>query len=379
MPLSRRSFVHVLGAAGAGLFSPRLVAARGSEASAGSGWIAQDLPSAAILLNSNENPLGPGPAAVRALTQALGDACRYPSRAGDRLPKAMASALRVPVDHVMPACGSGEILRIAVEAFCGPDRPLVAGLPTFETCTRTAAFLKYPIHEVRVGDDLGLDLGAMEEKAGGAGLVFLCNPNNPTGTVFGASAIEGFIDRVRNASPSTIILVDEAYHEYVEDSAYASAIPLARAYPQVIVSRTCSKVHGMAGLRVGFAIGRPETLERMSGWRLGNGLNILGIHAAAASLGDRANIERARVANRQARDFTRKLFVDLGYRALASHTNFVLVDIRRDAADFAKACRAAGVLVGRPFPPLTTWTRISLGTMDEMERAAATFRTILKG
>lgn len=378
MALSRRSFVHALGAAGAGLMSPGLLAARGSEAGFASAWAAQTDGAPAILLNSNENPLGPGPAAMEALKRAIGDACRYPARAGDTLPKAIAASLAVPVEHVMPACGSGEVLRIAVEAFCSPARPLVAALPTFETCTRTAQFLKFPVHEVRVGPDLGLDLKSMEEKATGAGLVFLCNPNNPTGTVLGASLIEGFIERVRKVSPDTVVLVDEAYHEYVEDPSYATALPLARAYPQVIVSRTCSKVHGMAGLRVGFAIGRPETLAKMGGWRLGNGVNIIGLHAAAASLSDGAHIERARAANRDARAFTRKFFSDLGYHVPASHTNFVLVDIRADAAAFAKACRAEGVLVGRPFPPLTTWSRISVGTMDEMVRACATFKTLLK-
>jgi histidinol-phosphate aminotransferase len=355
-----------------------LIAARGSEAGLGSAWAGQAEPAPAILLNSNENPLGPGPAALEALKRAIGDACRYPARAGDTLAKAIAASLGVPVDHVMPACGSGEVLRIAVEAFCSPARSLVAALPTFETCTRTAQFLKFPVHEVRVGADLGLDLKSMEDKAAGAGLVFLCNPNNPTGTVLGASLIEGFIERVRKASPETVILVDEAYHEYVDDPSYATALPLARAYPQVIVSRTCSKVHGMAGLRVGFAVGRPETLAKMSGWRLGSGVNIIGIHAAAASLADGANIDRARRANRDAREFTRKFFSDLGYTVPASHTNFVLTDLRADAAAFAKACRAEGVLVGRPFPPLTTWSRISVGTMDEMVRASAVFKKVLK-
>lgn len=378
MAWSRRSFVQALGAAGAGLLSPGLVSARGSEAGLGSAWAAQPDAAPAILLNSNENPLGPGPAALDALKRAIGDACRYPSRAGDTLPKAIAASLAVPVDHIMPACGSGEVLQIAVEAFCSPTRPLVAALPTFETCTRTAQFLKFPVHEVRVGADLGLDLKSMEDKAAGAGLVFLCNPNNPTGTVLGASLIEGFIDRVRKASPETVILVDEAYHEYVEDPSYATALPLARAYPQVIVSRTCSKVHGMAGLRVGFAVGRPETLAKMSGWRLGSGVNIIGMHAAAASLADVANVERGRSLNRAAREFTRRFFADLGYHVPASHTNFVLVDLRADAAAFGKACRTEGVLVGRPFPPLTTWSRISVGTMDEMERACAVFKKVLK-
>lgn len=378
MAVSRRAFVQAIGSGGVGLLSTSLIAARGSEAAAGGGWGVQDVPAAALRLNSNENPLGPGPAALRALAAAVGDASRYPAKAGNILPEAIAAAHGVAADRVMPACGSGEVLRVAVQAFCSPSRPLVTALPTFETCTNTAKFHKYPLHEVPVGADLGLDLETMAQKAAGAGLVFLCNPNNPTGTVYGAAVIEGFVDRVRKASPDTIILIDEAYHEYVEAPAYATALPLALAYPQVVVVRTCSKVHGMAGLRIGYALGQPATLERMAAWRMVNGQNILGIHAAAAAFGDHAHIERARAANREAREYTRRLFVDLGFTVADSHTNFVLADLRRDAADFAKACRADGVLVGRPFPPLTTWTRVSIGTMAEMERAASVFKRILR-
>ncbi len=379
MAVSRRAFVAAIGGGSVGLLSSTWVTARGSEARLGTGgWLAQDNPAATLLLNSNENPLGPGPAALKALHDATSSACRYPARAGNILPESIAAALGVPVDRVMPACGSGEVLRVAVEAFCSPSRPLVTALPTFETCTNTAKFLKFPLHEVSVGADLGLDLETMAQKAAGAGLVFVCNPNNPTGTVYGSSIIEGFVERVRKASPETVILIDEAYHEYVEDPSYATALPLALAYPQVIVSRTCSKVHGMAGLRIGHAVGQPGTLAKMAGWRLGNGLNILGIHAAAAAFGDHAHIERARAANREAREFTRKFFVDLGFTVAPSHTNFVLADIRRDAADFARACRGAGALVGRPFPPLATWTRVSIGTMDEMQRATAIFTKLLR-
>jgi histidinol-phosphate aminotransferase len=379
MAVSRRGFVRSVGAGGAGVLAGAILGARGAEAWTGSrGQSPAPGTGNLVRLDSNENPEGPGPRTLDAVRSAFGEASRYPHRAGTDLPDAIARFHNIPRANVLASCGSGEILRIAVEAFVAPARPLVTALPTFETSTRTAQFLKLPLYEIPVNDRLALDLPAMEAKATeGAGLVFLCNPNNPTGPVYGAKPIADFITRVRKASPGTIILVDEAYHEYVEDPAYETAVPLALEFPQVIVSRTFSKVYGMAGLRVGYAIGRPETLEKMAGWRLGNGMNMLGIRAAIAALEDRAWVERGRAANRAGRDRLRRAFEGWGFKVSDSHANFVFADIRRNAEEFAKQCRTLGVAVGRPFPPLTTWTRVSMGTEDELRQAIDVFRKVL--
>jgi histidinol-phosphate aminotransferase len=379
MRLSRRAFVRSVGAGSVGVLSGAVVSARGSEAWAGTGGQAPAQAGGPLVrLDSNENPDGPAVRTLDAVRAALGEASRYPHRAGDSLPEAIARVHRLPKDNVLVACGSAEILRIAVEAFCSPARALVTALPTFETCTRTAQFLKCALHEIPVDDRLALDLKTMGDRAAdGAGLAFVCNPNNPTGPVHGAATIADFIARVRKASPGTMILVDEAYHEYVDDPSYATAIPLALEHPQVIVSRTFSKVYGMAGLRVGYAIGRPETLEKLAGWRLGNALNMLGIRAAIAAIGDRAHVERGQAANRAMRDLLRHTFETMGYKVAETQANFVFVNIRRDAAEFAKACRQQGIAVGRPFPPLNTWTRISMGTEDEIRQAIPVFRKVL--
>ena len=379
MSVSRRSFIRALGAGSAGVVSASLVGARGSEAwTATGGQAAAPGTPSLVRLDSNENPAGPGPKALEAMRAAFADASRYPHRAGDDLPGAIARFHEVPLENVLATCGSGEVLRIVVEAFASPARSLVTALPTFETCTRTAQFLKYALHEVPVDAALALDLKTMRERAArGAGLVFLCNPNNPTGTVYGAGQVADFIRGVMKASPETVILVDEAYHEYVEDPAYATAIPLALEHPQVLVCRTFSKVHGLAGMRIGYVVGRPETLKRLAGWRLGNALNMLGQRAAIAALGDRDHVERGRAANRAGRDLLRRFFEGRGFKVAPSHTNFVLADIRRDAAEFQKACRARGIAVGRPFPPLNSWTRVSVGTEDENRRAMDAFTRVL--
>ncbi|MBP1634572.1 MAG: pat [Acidobacteria bacterium] len=379
MPVSRRSFIRVLGAGGAGLASASVVSARGSEAwwAAGSQAPVPGTPDV-VRLDSNENPAGPGLRALDAMREGFPESSRYPDREADALSEALAAVHGVPADHVLATCGSGEVLRMVVEAFASPSRALVSALPTFEICTRTATFLNYALQEVPVDASLRLDLGTMAARAAdGAGIVFLCNPNNPTGTVHGSGRVADFVRAVVKASPDTVILVDEAYHEYVEDPEYATAIPLALEHPQVLVCRTFSKVHGLAGMRVGYAVGQPGTLKRLAGWRLGNGLNMLGIRAAIAALGDRGHVERGRLANREGREVLRRFFRDRGFRVSESHTNFVFADIRQDSGAFQKACRAQGIAVGRPFPPLTTWTRVTVGTPEEIRRATDVFARVL--
>jgi len=379
MAVTRRSFIRTLGAGSAGLASASVIGARGSEAWAATGdQAAAPGATSLIRLDSNENPAGPGRKAQEAMRAAFAQASLYPHRAGDDLPNAIARCLKVPADHVLATCGSGELLRMVVEAFATPSRALVTALPTFETCTRTAQFLGTALHEVPVDAGLALDLATMGERAArGAGIVFLCNPNNPTGTVHGAGKIADFIRGVMKASPGTMVLVDEAYHEYVDDPSYASAIPLAMAHAQVLVCRTFSKVHGLAGMRIGYVVARPETLKRLAGWRLGNSLNMLGQRAAIAALDDLEHVERGRAANRAGRDLLRGYFEGKGFKMAPSHTNFVLANIRRDAGAFQKACRALGVAVGRPFPPLDTWTRVSVGTEDENRKAIEVFGRVL--
>jgi histidinol-phosphate aminotransferase len=386
MTLSRRSFVRALGFSGAGLVSAPLIGARGREALAAELRraprdarlleLAQAAPGV-IRLSSNENPRGPGSIALEGLRGALGEASRYPGATAEELRRALAGFHRVHVDQMLLGCGSTEILRVAVDAFTSPSRHLVTAAPTFEEVADRAQVIRTRVDAVPVDADLRLDLAAMAARARGAGLVFLNNPNNPTGTLHGARAINDVVARVLRESPETTILIDEAYHEYVEDPAYATALPLALEHPRVIVARTFSKAYGIAGLRIGYAIAHRETLDRMAPHMLGVAINVLGSGAARAALTDHAGVERERRLNAEARDFTRRWFESAGYRVADSRTNFLMVRIRRDAKQFQEACRAQDVLVGRPFPPLIDHARISIGTMDEMRAAVDVFRRVL--
>jgi histidinol-phosphate aminotransferase len=394
MPLSRRSFVATLGAGASGLVTAPLISWRGHEdllalqsqlprqqQPTGSGEaraerLLASLPGM-VRLDSNENPNGPGRAALDAITRQLSMSNRYPVKEQDDLIAALARIQGVAPENILLGCGSGELLRVAVQAFTSPTRGLVAADPTFEAPVNFAKFLKHPIVSPRVTDSLALDLDAMAAAAPGSGLIYFCNPNNPTATVHGASDVNAFVDRALRAAPDTTILIDEAYHEYVANPAYRTAIPLALSNPRVIVTRTFSKVFGMAGLRLGYAVARPETIKQIAPWMLGSNTNQLVLAAAVATAGDQAHIADEQRKNAEARAFTRKFFESAGYTVPAADANFLMVDIRRDPHAFKLDCAKHKVAIGRKFPALPKYARISIGTMPEMKKAVEVFRTVL--
>jgi len=376
MTVSRRAFVRGLG--GGALLVP-LVSGRGLEArvgpppAAGSRRSTGDL----LRLDSNENPNGPSAQALEAIHDTLGEACRYPDDLEKRLEERLAAHHRVATDQIVLGCGSTELLRIAVDAFASRGRWVVTAAPSFETPSTYAAARGIPVVAVPVGSDLGLDLDAMLGRSLGAGLVYLCNPNNPTGTVHAKADVESFVDRVLAKAPAAHVLIDEAYFEYVDRPGHDSMISRALDDPRVFVLRTFSKVHGMAGLRVGYGIGRPETIGAMAKFRLRLGVNVLGAAAALAAVGDQRHLDSERAKNQEAREYTVAFFERAGLSCASSATNFVMVDIGRPIEEFRAACASAGVAVGRPFPPLTTHARISIGTLADMRRATSVFQRIL--
>ncbi|MBX9929380.1 MAG: aminotransferase class I/II-fold pyridoxal phosphate-dependent enzyme [Gemmatimonadaceae bacterium] len=377
MTVQRRDFLRALGVGTAGvLLAPRF-SARGAEAATLERSATRSF-AGLIRLDSNENPIGPFPGALDAIRAQFGEANRYPDDAEDVLVAAIAAQHGVRPEQVILGCGSGELLQLCAQRFTAPTRGLVSASPTFETPARFAKMLGHPVTEVRVTGALQLDLDAMAVAARGAGLVFLCNPNNPTGTVHGAAAVRDFIARVHRESSETMLLVDEAYHEYVDAAGYSSYIPEVKDDAHVIVSRTFSKVFGLAGLRVGYAIAAPATARALAPWRVGSGVNQLAAVAALASLSDTARIRAEQERNRTVKRWTREQFERMGYAVGASDANFLMVDIKRDIRAVRAACRAQGVAVGRPFPPLDTHLRLTIGTADEMERAMQVLGGALK-
>jgi len=268
-----------------------------------------------------------------------------------------------------------------MRAFVSPTRSLVTALPTFENCTGYANRYKLPLTEVKVDSAMRLDVDGMIAAAskGGAGLVFFNNPNNPTATVHGATTVTDMVERIRKVSPDTVILIDEAYHDYVTDPSYQTAVPLALSTPNVFVARTFSKAYGMAGMRIGYAIGMADTLKPLAKLKMPYNVSVFGAAAAIASLGDPQHIDDERKRNTEVRAFTVKALQEMGAKPADSQGNFVFVDIGRPAKDFRDACAKQGVMVGRDFPPFEkTHCRISIGTMDEMKKATEVFRSVLK-
>jgi len=387
MALTRRGFVRTAGIGVSGVLTSSWIGARGREHSV---WSAFEPTLSAvepgqIVLASNENPLGPGRTVMAAVQAAFGEGGRRPGRysgSSRELIEAIAAKQKVKPENVVLGCGSTQILRSATHLFTAKDKPLVGTMPTYEECAGYAEMMGHPVRPVALDAEFKLDLNRLADAAKGAGLVFYCNPNNPTATYVGARATREFLAQVARESPETTILIDEAYFDYVTDADHDTHIPVAVDNPRVIVARTFSKAYGMAGLRMGYAVGHPETIKKMAEWDGGSGtssLNVLALHAGIAAIQQDASYTAAeRARNKEVRDFTMKWFGDRGMKPTDAQANFLFVNIGRPAKEFRDACRAKGVLVARDFPPFEkTHCRLSFGTIEEMKKAVAVFDHVL--
>jgi len=381
MAISRRAFLTTAGVGGA--------LAGGYYITGGrllGPWTRPDTMTAAangarLLLHNNENPLGPGAKAIEAMRATLADttwpAARYGLPTGE-VTAALAGMFSCEGENIMLGCGSTQILRSATHAFTSASKPLVLGESSYEECPAMARVTGTPVETVPLTGSMYLDLEALAAKSKGAGLVFVCNPNNPTATVHSGQAVVEFVDNVLQSSPETTILIDEAYHDYVTHPEYATQYELALKNPRVIVARTFSKAYGMAGLRIGYAIGQAESLRAMRAVSFGSGVNVLALKAAVASLEDPARLAEERARNTEVRQFTMDWFSQNGFEPTDSQCNFIFVNIGRPASEFREGCAEHGVVVGRDFPPYEkTHTRISIGTMDEMQKAVGVFAQVL--
>jgi histidinol-phosphate aminotransferase len=390
MSVSRRSFVRTLGL-GTSALSTSLVTGRATEALAFSNPAAFSNPGAfgdgaaadpteVIRLSNNENNRGPGPSALAAVHAAVGtrNGRGYPPDHVNQLTDAIAAMWSVNRTSVIVGTGSGPILEGSVRAFCAADKPLVTASPTYATAENMANRIGAPVKSIPVDRSMQLDLAAMAAAARGAGLVYLCNPNNPTGAAHPAGAVEQFIRRVKQDFPATAILIDEAYLDYAHDPAIKTVKPIAMELPGVFITRSLSKAHGMAGLRLGYAVGQEATVQAIPKvWQLGS-INSLTAAAAIASLKDTQHIADEVAENARVREFTITSFRDMGYTVVDSHANCIFVDVKGSAPAFRDACLAQQVQVGRDFPPYEkTHSRITLGTMDEMRQAVVVFRRVL--
>ena len=388
MAFSRREFVRLLGAGGAAVASSSAVIGYGREElfalelqGQRSGGARPAAGGDMIRLSSNENLRGPSPKVLEVLRQhpskdlGLG----YPPPNVSAFVDACAAMDGAKPNNIIISTGSGEILTAAVMAYCNGDKSLVTGDPSYGSPAQTAQRLKAPVKFIAVDPKtLALDLEGMIRASIGAGLVFLCNPNNPTSTVQTSADVEQTVRTIKQRSPDTGILIDEAYLEYATKPGAFTMAKLALELPGVFVSRTFSKAYGMAGMRMGYAIGQPETMQKVGrAWGLGS-INELQAVAGIAALNDKAHMQWEKGENKRVRDWTQAQFREMGFDTPESDTNFIFVNIRRPAVEFRDGCRAQGVSVGRDFPPMEkSYARISLGTMDDMQKAMVVFKRVL--
>ncbi len=378
--ITRRRFAGALGAMlGASLVAPEV--ARSGPPLSGTAPAARPaarhggLPATAVRIDSNENPYGPSAKALEAMTRSRSTAARYPDAIEDQLTAVLAKQHGVTPDNVILGCGSGEILRMADMAFLGPDRTVVAAEPTFEAVLGYAGVTRAEPVKVPLTADHRHDLTRMAAACGDrTGLVYVCNPNNPTGTIVTREELAAFFTKVPRGP---LILVDEAYHHFVEDTRYASAFDWIGTMPSLLVVRTFSKIYGLAGMRLGYGVASRETIEAMRRHRLWSNTNVSVLEAALASLEDAGHVPGAR---RAINDTRRWLCAEIerdGRAFIPSEANFVMIDVGPDVEPIIAALRERGILVGRKFPSLPGWLRVSIGTPEEMKIFLAGLRSVL--
>jgi len=378
--ISRRGFVGgVASAAGVLGLHPAEAWARGISAARADAIAQQadEYDSFAKLAN-NENPYGPSDAMMEAMTKAWKYANRYGYPDGDLVEK-IAAHHAVPPSHIMTGAGSGEILDVVGITFLAGGRKVVGVEPSYSFVYRQATSIHSEAITLPLLDDHRQDIAALidttKRNYRDVGFVYLCNPNNPTGRTVSAREVRQLLDGIPEDVP---VLIDEAYHHFVRDPEYATSIPFVLEGRNVIVARTFSKIYGMAGMRLGYAVATPDLIRRMRPYSTGT-INALVKWGGVAALADTQSAERVRRVTLDLRDRTTRDLEAMGHPVIPSEANFFMVHLRRPVGPVIGAFRDKGVLVGRPFPPMLEHLRVSIGTPDEMSRFMTAFRGIMAG
>jgi len=370
--LTRRAFATRLGAAlAAGRMLPEMAYAQRA-------LIPGDLPKDMIWLNANENPAGPPKSSIEAMANVLPSSWQYHYQEVGTYYEALARSEDLQAENILAGSGSSEMLHAAVCAFTAPDRPMITMYPTFEGPPELTRALGHPVVPVPLTADYAADVRKIAEEAAKAhgGLIYICNPNNPTSSITRKADMAWLIE---NLPPDTVVLVDEAYIHFSESEQLESALPYVRQGKPVVVARTFSKIYGMAGVRAGFVCARPDLIGRMRPFR-NNVLSVIAMRATLAALADSRTLvpERRAAIARQRKQLCAWLTErNIGY--IEPHANFIMIDVGRDAHEFIAKMPRMGVAVGRPFPPLDHMLRVSIGTEPDMQKFREVFWQVYKG
>ncbi len=363
---SRRQLFQSLGAAA--LAAPALAAPR-SKALA---------PAERARLDSNESAYGPFPSAIRAMAKAVERGNYYVGPELIPVQQKLAALHGVAVENLLFGAGSTEPLRAVTQVLCSAHHPVIVGEPTFEDVAETAEASHSRVIKIPVTGRGLLDVERMVAAARehSAGLLYLCNPNNPTSTITGKDKLAWLVD---NLPSGTILLADEAYSDLVDDPAYQSAAPYVKQDRNVIVLRTFSKLYGLAGMRLGYAVAPKRLLDKIRPAVMDGSINQAVVAAARASLDDRATYDLIKTENARVRRYTMESMRQMGLQCFESQTNFVMVDLKRPIQPVKEKLAQRGFLVARLFPALPTYQRITLGTMAEMQRFLPAFKEAMQG
>jgi histidinol-phosphate aminotransferase len=317
-----------------------------------------------IRLSSNENPYGPSERVRNAVKTAFDDGCRYPYSYAKGLAEMLAKKHGVSSESIIITGGSTEGLKIAGITFTAHGGEIIAAKPTFLAMMQYAEMWGANINWVPVDENLGYDLQEIEKRISNeTKMVFICNPNNPTSTLLPADTLTDFC---KSVSKKTIVFSDEAYYEYIEEPNYPSMIDLVKTDENVVVSKTFSKVYGMAGMRIGYLIAKPE-LARQIRANIVAMSNVYAIEGAKEAIQDEAFYNFSLKKNIEAKAIVYNALDHLELNYIKSNTNFIFFKSGKNISDLGRQMLAKGVNIGRPFPPFYDWCRISTGTHEEME------------
>ena len=374
-PFSRRDFVGgVAAAVGAlGLRPGAELLAQGQTAQFTGGEAEYD---AYVKLASNENNWGPPDSVMKAMNSAWKYANRY-GYPDANVNQVIAEHHGVRRDNILLTAGSGEGLSVMATTYLGPGKKVLGVSPSYASVFQQAANVKADSIQLPLTKDYRQDIGQMIEAANrnarDIGFVYLCNPNNPTGAVVTAKEIKDLLDNIPKDMP---VLIDEAYHHYVDDPAYGTAIPYIQEGRKVVVARTFSKIAALAAMRIGYSVAPPDMIREMRVYA-SNSVNVLAKWGAVASLKDPAAQADVKTKTLTLRNNTSKVLESWGYAVIPSQTNFFMVSLGdRTVQPVIEEFRKRGILVGRPFPPMLNHLRVSVGTPEDMEKFIQAFKAI---
>ena len=363
---SRRSFGKVAALISAGAALPFYNEAALAQLSKVPGGIPPD----AVKIDANENPLGPCSDAIDAIQSIVPKGNRYQYDLTDQFRKVMAESEGVPVSHVTAYAGSSLPLHLSVIAFTSPAKSLVTADPGYEAPERAAAFIGSKVHRMPLTKSYAHDVKAMAKADPNAGLIYICNPNNPTGTTTPRADIDWLL---ANKPAGSILLIDEAYIHFCDAP---RTTDLVAAGKDVVVLRTFSKIYGMAGLRAGVALGRPDLLKRMNDYIAG-ALPVTAMVGATASLKSKGVVPERKKINAEVRGDTLEFLDKHRFHYVPSVSNKFMVDVKRPGGEVIVAMRREKIYIGRVWPSWPTYVRVTVGTREEMEKFKTAFLKVM--